>query len=123
VRGEDRLTLAVSRNLVRSDNRNQASEGWGLRASYALGEAVGPARLSFTAGASWTDFPDYSLFGPIPGGRQDRRVFARAEAVFEDWSFAGFAPVLSLDAARTESNVSRFDTDSVGVGISLRSTF
>jgi hypothetical protein len=127
VLGDDRLTLAASRSLVLSDNFQQASDSWGMQATYALGEAVGPARLSFTAGASWTEYPDYrvfgGLFGPIPGGRRDERVYARAEAEFGDWSFAGFAPVLSLDAERADSNVSRFDTESLGVGITLRSTF
>jgi hypothetical protein len=123
LRGEDRLSLGASVSRVLSDNVNAASDALGLRASYALGEAVGPARLSFSLGVTWTEFPDYSLFGPIPGGRDDRRVHARAEAVFEDWSFAGFAPVLSLEAGRTNSNVSRFDTESLGLGVTFRSTF
>jgi hypothetical protein len=123
VRGKDRLTLALSRSLTQSDNSNQALEGWGVRSTYTLGEAVGPARLSFTAGASWTEFPDYRVIFLVPGGRQDERAFLRTEAVLEDWSFAGFVPVVSLDAAKTESNVSRFDTESLGIGLTLRSTF
>lgn len=94
-----------------------------MRASYALGEPVGPARLGVTLGASWTEFPDYAVIFPVPGGRQDERVFARIEAAFEGWTVAGFAPVVSLDAARSDSNVSRFDTESLGLGVTLRSTF
>lgn len=123
LRGSDHLTLALSRSATFSDSGNQASDGWGIRASYALGEPVGPARLGATLGASWTGFPDYAVIFPVPGGRRDERVFGRLEAAFEGWSHAGFAPVLSIEAARSDSNVSRFDTESLGLGITLRSTF
>lgn len=121
--GSDRLTLGLSRGMTFSDNRNAASQSWGVRASYALAERIGPARVSATLGVTWSEYPDYAAVFEVPGGREDVRHTAQIEASFEDWSFAGFEPVISLDAGRTESNVSRFDTESLGLGFSFRSTF
>jgi hypothetical protein len=121
--GEDRLTLGLSRGVTLSDNRNAASHSWGLRASYDLGQRIGPARVSATFGVTWTEFPDYAAVFEVPGGREDIRTSAQIEASIEEWSFAGFEPVITLDAARSDSNVSRFDTETLGIGISVRSTF
>ena len=41
--GDDRLTLAVSRDATLSDNGNAASPTWGLRATFSLGLTIGPA--------------------------------------------------------------------------------
>jgi hypothetical protein len=63
------------------------------------------------------------MFVPVPGGREDRRLSVTLAAELSDWSLAGFEPVVSLEAARTESNVTRFDSDSLGLGFSIRSSF
>jgi tetratricopeptide (TPR) repeat protein len=55
-------------------------------------------------------------------GRRDGRLRASLEAEFPT-SFAGFAPVLSLDWSRGNSNVLVYDTESLGLGLTLRSRF
>lgn len=118
-----RLSFGVTRSKVLSEVRNQASETWGLRAGFDLAQPVGPARLGLTVAASRTDYPDYAVIFPVPGGRQDERLSVALEARFADWSYAGFVPVVTIEAARNDSNVSRFDTESLGVGFSFRSSF
>ncbi|TNC71615.1 hypothetical protein [Rubellimicrobium roseum] len=121
--GRDRLTLALSRGQVRSDNVNAAQTSWGARASYDLGRAVGPARLGVDVRALWSDYEDYAVVFPVPGGRQDRTLSVTLEAAFAAWDYAGFIPVATLEASRTESNVGRFDSDNLGLGVAIRSTF
>ena len=123
VLGRDWLSLALSGASTLSDNGNAASTSWGLRGSYALGRPVGPARLSLTLAAEVTDYPDYAVFFPVPGGREDERLSATLEAVLDDWDYAGFEPVVTLEASRTDSNVSRFESDGVNIGLALRSSF
>ena len=59
----------------------------------------------------------------VPGGREDLRGWAGVSAAFTDWSYAGFAPVVSVEASRTDSNVSNYERSALSVGFSLRSTF
>jgi hypothetical protein len=118
-----RLAFSLGRGATLSDNRNTASDYWAVQARWTLAEPVGPARLDLRVGAQRTDYPDYAVFFPVPGGRQDERRWASVEATFADWDVAGFAPVVSVEASRTDSNVSRFDAEGVTVGFGFRSTF
>ena len=68
-------------------------------------------------------FRDYVFVQVVPGGREDLRVFASVNAFFPDYSYAGFAPVVTLSASRTDSNVSRFDTNDLSLSFTFRSTF
>ncbi len=107
-----------------------ASDGPNARLRNATGqlswqpaEPLGPADLRLSVGASYADYPDYTIILPVPGGRQDRRLFGSLEASFPDMQYAGFAPVLTLSAQRTESNVSRFERSELSLRVSFRSTF
>lgn len=117
-------SAALAWSARRSDNLNDAYESWTLQFGYAYGPQVGPARLSGSVGVQYTDYPDYFVgFIQVPDGRQDIRWFAGLEAVFPDYSYAGFAPLVRLNAARTDSNVSRFELDEFNIEFGLRSTF
>ncbi len=59
----------------------------------------------------------------MPGGRSDERLFASVQATFVDYSYAGFSPLVRLNAGRTESNVSRFNLTELSLDIGIRSTF
>ncbi len=56
-------------------------------------------------------------------GRHDTRITLGLNASVEKLSYLGFAPVVSFDAARNTSTNSRFSTDTVGIGLSLKSNF
>lgn len=118
-----RLTARLSFSEVHSDNLNERSQATLAQLTWRPAEPLGPARLSLSLGASLSDYPDYTLVFPVPGGRQDERLFGSVEAVFTDWSYAGFAPVVTLAGQTTDSNVSRFDRDELSIRFSFRSTF
>lgn len=66
---------------------------------------------------------DYTASPYTPTGRQDLRWAASLSAQVEKLSYLGFAPVLSLDFSRNNSNVSLYDTQTVGVSLSVKSRF
>ena len=119
--GTSVVSLAFSG--VTSDNGNRASTTRGLQLSHSFADPVGPARIGLSATWQTTTFPDYAVILPVPGGRQDDRAALGLTARFTDWSWAGFVPVLQLEAERTKSNVSRFETRSMQLGLEVRSTF
>lgn len=118
------LSGALAYSERDSELLNNNSETWTLQVGYAHGQLVGPAQLSGYVGVQLSDFPDYYVgFIEVPGGRQDQRAFAGIEAVFPNYNYAGFAPVLTMNLGTTESNVSRFNVDDFGIKVGVRSTF
>ncbi len=108
-----------------SDSRNRRNTAASLQLTYVPAQQVGPAEMLFTLGASVTDYPDYAIILPVPGGRQDMTRYASAEFAFVDYDYdyAGFAPVVTLGAQRSDSNVSRFDRSAFSIRLGFRSTF
>lgn len=122
--GGARLGVKVQYRDTDSDGVNRASDQWTGIASYRMGRAVGPAELEFALGVSTLDFGRYSVgFIPVPGGRRDESVFASVTATFDDVSYMGFVPTLSVTTERSRSNVSRFDVDETSLTLGMRSEF
>lgn len=122
--GGGQLSSTLSYTITDSPDTQLSNDVTTVQVAYAFAEPVGPADLTLTVGAQQTLVPDFQFFGAgIPGGREDLRVFVGVDAFLGDFSYAGFAPVLTLDAGRTDSNVSRFDRDDFGLGLNFRSTF
>jgi hypothetical protein len=106
------------------DNINYTSTEQALSGSYRFSDPIGPISLALGGGLRWSDYPDYSVgFSTIPGGRQDRTVFANANIGFPDVSYAGFTPGLRIDVSRANSNVSRFDRTTFSAGLTISSQF
>ena len=92
--------------------------------TYTLGKPIKSVELSAGIGASYTDYPDYTLFFiPVPGGRQDEGLFMDIDATFTSIEFAGFSPSMKLRRSITESNVSRFNTSEWAVSVGIESNF
>ncbi len=119
---------------LHSGTATSENDTWLLSASYAPSNRIGPAQLYGQIGYSWSDYDVYRDFinvegfatpilADVPGGRQDERVFGRIIAAFPDVSYAGFFPVVTMNAGRTTSNVSRFDREDFAVDLSFRSSF
>lgn len=115
------LTLGWSETL--SDNRNAVNATRTLSADWDPGRQLGPVTISAALGAQWTEYPDYRVIFPVPGGRQDDRLFGSLTIGLPDISYAGFSPVITLGYDRTDSNVSRFANEGFSVDFGLRSTF
>jgi len=92
--------------------------------AYALPRPVGPARVSLSIGGSLGTYPDYHV-GTIrvPGGREDQTIFGSADFVFERLDYAGFVPSLKVQAQKTRSNVSRFETRELSISLGVVSRF
>ena len=81
-------------------------------------------RLSLRAGGSLRDYPEYSLVvANVTGGRQDRTATVGVDVVFQDLSVLGYAPRISVTATKTQSNISRFVTQEIGITFGIQSKF
>ncbi|RYG93021.1 hypothetical protein EU803_02625 [Loktanella sp. IMCC34160] len=114
---------SLSLRHTESPTPNDRSDVATAQLSFAPAQAIGPASMRFTLGGAMSDYPDYAVVFVVPGGRQDTMGFASVEVTPADWSYAGFAPVLTLTRQITRSNVSRFDTAETSLQIGIRSTF
>jgi hypothetical protein len=91
---------------------------------YAFGKPFGPVTFAVRAGGTLRDYPEYSLvFANVTGGRQDYTTIVGVDAVFQDISLLGYVPRVSLTATATDSNISRFATQEIGVTFGIQSKF
>ncbi|MEQ8898470.1 MAG: surface lipoprotein assembly modifier [Roseovarius sp.] len=108
---------------IDSDGRNRASQQWSVVATYTLGREIGPAEVSLSLGHSTLDYEQYWVILPVRGGRTDESWFGGVTATFKDYSYMGFVPVVSVNAEKSRSNISRFDVDQTAVSFGIRSEF
>ena len=114
---------------IETDIKNAASTTTTLQFGYRLARRVGPAEVELSFGVQKQAFPVFysfsfiSGFFPIDGGRNDTRVFGNVDLYFPDYSYAGFAPVVTLSVGRTDSNVGRFERNDASISFAFRSTF
>ncbi|MDQ2065730.1 surface lipoprotein assembly modifier [Xinfangfangia sp. CPCC 101601] len=115
------LRLELGRTL--SEDPNQQSRMLGASLRYRRGEPVAGMRLSGGLDLKTRDYPVFfnAIFND--SGRQDRSVSVSADLALPKWEVFGFEPVLSLQASRTKSNVSRYSGDGVGIGFGIQSSF
>lgn len=119
-----RLFFGVSARDVSGPTPNTTYTGAALDLAFAPARPVGPAELTLRARLGWRDHDFYTL-GPIgvTDGRQDRTLGLAVDAAFPGLSVLGYAPRLSIESERTRSNVSRFDTRTLGVTLGVASRF
>lgn len=119
-------TLRARLTLQSSDltGTTRDSRGASARLDWRPAEPLGPVSLSLGLMASFADHPDYQVgFIAVPGGRQDRALGAEMRLSLDRLDYAGFVPTLDLGVQRTRSNVSRFETEDVSLGLGIRSAF
>ena len=87
---------------------------------YALAQPLGPLHLS---GSIMLGYRSYDTFPTTLDGRRDRFGSIGIDAQLKGQSFWGFSPLLSLQAARTESNAEEFTFQSLHVQLGVRSNF
>ncbi len=105
----------------RGNTQNTSLTGY---VSYGFANKIGPAKLSATLGARFTDYPVYRVGILLaPGGRQDKNLFTTLNMRFEGFEVAGFIPTASLQYYKTTSNISRFETDGASLSIGFSSNF
>lgn len=120
--GAIRLGLIVTKTI--SASINSTSNSATTYVSYEMGGPVGSAVISFSAGATYYDFPAFN-FGliSVPGGRQDTSAFASVVMAFEKIYYAGFTPTVTLRAQRNRSNISNLTSTQLSATIGIQSSF
>lgn len=118
------LRYGLSGDLADSKTRNHRRGRLSGFVAYALPQKLGPARVSLSLGGAVGHYPDYAVgLLAVPGGREDRMVFGSADFIFESLDYAGFVPSLKIQAQKTRSNVSRFETREMSVSLGIVSRF
>ncbi len=117
------LSGTLAYTTTRGDLPNRNLNSWTISASFAPTDQIGPFDISGNIGYRFTDFPDYQLFDAVLDGRRDNRIFAGLELAIPEYSFAGFEPVITLDATHANSNISRFEYTTLGLGFTFQSSF
>ncbi|EPX79649.1 hypothetical protein [Salipiger mucosus] len=118
-----RLSLNYQVADSQSENVNAVRRTEGLRARFDLGRPVGPVKLGLSLSAFDSHYPDYRVVLPVPGGREDRFYGADLDLTLHRFDVAGFVPKVRLSAERSESNVSRFDTEEYSISVGIESRF
>ncbi len=119
----DGVSLLMNIRATESDFANSRTRSAALQASYSFAEKIGPAEVSVGMVVGYADYPEYVAIFAVPGGRQDRSVYADVNLFFADMDYAGFAPTLRMRAGRKFSNVSRFETRELSVSLGIESKF
>lgn len=118
----DVLRLRLTAVDLRSDDRNATHRAASGEARVEFARPLGPARVALAASAGWRDYPVF-MNGVFGTGRHEVTVGGAVELMFPRAEVWGLAPALTLRGARTESNISRFDSTQFGVEFAIRSTF
>lgn len=114
------LTLGVSVANTTSASSAIAHDAVVASVNYAPTAEVLGTQGRFSLAVVGREY-DRARYGLSP--RSDRKVVAGAEFTFSKLEYMSFAPTLGLNYARTQSNVSLFDSREFGLSLGFRSTF
>lgn len=119
----DRLNLSLVLQDADAVSINGTYSTASMRASYTLGKAIGPVRLSMGLVMGYTEYDAFlfSLSGAVP--RTDKSLYGDVTLIFDRYDYAGFVPTLRLRSGRKDSNFSRFSSREVSVSLGVGSKF
>lgn len=115
-----RLSLSAALSDSRSDVASADFTDLALGLDYALTRPVLGAQATLSLDLRGRYFPVTTV---APGARDDRAAGAALSLAFTRAEYMGFAPVVTLSARRTESNVDLYDIRDIGVSLGFRSAF
>lgn len=120
----DRISVSMAYRDSRARWFTGTYRSASVRVSYDLGRAIGPAKLSAGLVLGYSDYPEYavSIFN-VPGGRQDNSIYGDLSLFFDEYDYAGFAPMLRVRTGKKDSNISRFDIREFSVSLGIESKF
>jgi hypothetical protein len=106
---------------ARSDSIEIENDAVQFSVDYTWDEPViGPATLGLGLDLEYRDYPASPY---TSDGRQDTYVALTATIGAPGWNFYGFGPTMTIEASRTESNVSLYDARDLGVRFGITSVF
>ena len=115
-----RLSWNATLGRTDTDSRALTHTALTLGMQYTFAKPVlgATAQVALSAQAKQYDDP---LYGPDP--RADLGAVVSTSLVFTDFDTYGFAPKLTLEARKTNSNVTRFETENFGLNMGFQSLF
>jgi hypothetical protein len=113
------LKTEDSDNANATRNRVDGQINWSPRKS----KATAMIHPTLSLGASWQHYADFTVGLPVPGGREDETLFGQVEFTLQALDYGGFVPSLRVQARKTDSNVSRYDTRETTVSFGIKSAF
>lgn len=118
------MTFGLSLTHANAEGESLDYTGQQISLRYTPKGSFGPVNPTFGLDLGHKFYPDHvaGLF-VVPGGRRDTSVAVSVDMLVPGMSFMGFSPVVTLRAARTDSNVSRYETTDLSAGLSIRSSF
>ncbi|MGL5012446.1 MAG: hypothetical protein ACRC6I_21465 [Paracoccaceae bacterium] len=117
---DDVFGLSFSANRVFSDRPDRGYDALGAQISYNFGEVAPWVDLSVSASL---EKRVYDVSSYDPAGRSDLRSALQINVGLPELDFYGFEPVATVSANRTNSSVPYFETESIRMGIQIRSSF
>lgn len=112
--GGDQWALGASLMGAQSDQDTVARQEAGLSLDWQAGRNLAGIGLSAHLGVTGANYQS---------GREDGRLRASLEAEVTRASWLGFAPVVSVNWSRGNSNLVIHDTETLGLGLTIRSRF
>lgn len=116
----DRLDWFGKLERHTSDSAAIAHDAVLLGLAWTTDTPVLGAELSLGLVGEYRDF-DRALYGPAP--REDRSLSLSASLFFRTLDAYGFAPKLTVTADRTDSTITLFETDKIGLSVAFESVF
>ncbi len=120
----NRLNLSLALRDTEATSMNGTYATASMRASYTLGRAIGPARLSMGLVLGYSNYDKYRASLSIPATeRTDKSVYGDLTLIFDRYDYAGFVPTLRLRTGRKDSNFSRFSSREFSISLGVGSKF
>lgn len=116
----DLIRLQLSGYNSQSEAAEIDHRSIGADLDWVRAKPVWGAGLSLGLSAEMRDY-DHSPFDP--DGRQDVRLGTQMSVALNGLDYMGFVPVVTLQAQKVQSNVPLYRSDTVGIGITIRSRF
>ncbi|MCC6306809.1 MAG: hypothetical protein IT545_16685 [Rhodobacteraceae bacterium] len=121
--GGDMLRFRLTLTDLRSEDVNAANLGVAGELRWELARPLGPAELALAVSGSARDYPVFMSNIFNKNGREEKQLGVAVEMAFPGGEVWGYMPVVTLRAGRTWSNISRFDSRTMGVEVAWRSSF
>lgn len=116
----DNWQIGLSLSRIASDDIGIDHDEATINLGWQASEPVAGLGLGASLSARVADY-DASPY--TTNGRHDTRLSASLTATLHNVSYLGFSPVLSLDLARNDSNVAVYDTETLGLSLTVKSRF
>ncbi len=116
----DRLDVSVTGLFNDANDIEENFTDTQLTLGYGFDQAILGTKWSFSVGVGHTEYKEFSL---SLDGRRDDYASIGGTVVFEDISYFGFSPSVSVSARRTKSNVDQFTSSQLQARVGISSNF